>query len=558
MEIPKYMVKYNYVKEFIEKPIKTFWELNSLSDFKGETFTYADVARKIYYLHRLYEIWGIKQGDKISLVGRNNAEWGIVYLSVISYGAVIVPILPDFSPTEIHNIVNHSDSLLLFAGDMVWGGLNQAEMPNLKAIFSISNFDLLVSNDEDCVKRFEMAKSAISDEAVSLTPEKVNYAEVPNSELGVISYTSGTTGFSKGVMLPLNSLAANVDFARNNMHLVKGDKIVSFLPLAHTFGCAFEFLFPFAMGCHITFLTRIPSPSVILEAFTKIRPRLILTVPLVIEKIFKKQVQSKVETPAMKILLNIPVVNRIIFKKINEKLSNAFGGNFHEIVIGGAALNPDVERFLRRIKFKYTVGYGMTECGPLISYSGWRTNPMGSCGRAINYLEIKIDSSDPYNEVGEILVKGENVMMGYYKNPDATAKAIVNGWLHTGDIGVFDKNGFIYIKGRSKSMILGPSGQNIYPEEIEARLNNIPFVQESLIVEQKGKLVGLIYPDYESVQQHGIDPNELEPVLEQQRVEVNKHLPQYSQISKLIIHNQEFEKTPKQSIKRFKYQYSEN
>ena len=558
MEIPKYMVKYNYVKEFIEKPIKTFWELNSLSDFKGETFTYADVARKIHYLHKLYEIWGIKQGDKISLVGRNNAEWGIVYLSVISYGAVIVPILPDFSPTEIHNIVNHSDSLLLFAGDMVWGGLNQAEMPNLKAIFSISNFDLLVSNDEDCVKRFEMAKSAISDEAVSLTPEKVNYAEVPNSELGVISYTSGTTGFSKGVMLPLNSLAANVDFARNNMHLVKGDKIVSFLPLAHTFGCAFEFLFPFAMGCHITFLTRIPSPSVILEAFTKIRPRLILTVPLVIEKIFKKQVQPKVETPAMKILLNIPVVNRIIFKKINEKLSNAFGGNFHEIVIGGAALNPDVERFLRRIKFKYTVGYGMTECGPLISYSGWRTNPMGSCGRAINYLEIKIDSSDPYNEVGEILVKGENVMMGYYKNPDATAKAIVNGWLHTGDIGVFDKNGFIYIKGRSKSMILGPSGQNIYPEEIEARLNNIPFVQESLIVEQKGKLVGLIYPDYESVQQHGIDPNELEPVLEQQRIEVNKHLPQYSQISKLIIYNQEFEKTPKQSIKRFKYQYSEN
>jgi len=558
MEIPTYMVKYNYIKEFIEKPIKAFWEFNSLSDFKGETFTYADVARKIHYLHKLYEIWGIKQGDKISIVGRNNSEWGIVYLSVISYGAVIVPILPDFSPTEIHNIVNHSDSLLLFAGDMIWGGLNQAEMPNLKAILSISNFDLLVSNDEDCAKRYVKEKSAISDEAGSLTPEKVNYTEVPNSELGVISYTSGTTGFSKGAMLPLNSLAANVDYARNNMHLVKGDKIVSFLPLAHTFGCAFEFLFPFTMGCHITFLTRIPSPSVILEAFAQIRPRLVLTVPLVIEKIFKKQVQPKVETPAMKILLSFPLVNGMIFKKINEKLSNAFGGNFHEIIIGGAALNPDVERFLNRIKFKYTVGYGMTECGPLISYSDWRTNPLGSCGRIINYLEIRIDSSDPYNEVGEILVKGENVMMGYYKNLDATAKAIVNGWLHTGDIGVFDKNGFIYIKGRSKSIILGPSGQNIYPEEIEARLNNIPFVQESLVVERKGKLVGLIYPDYESVQQHGIDPSELEPALEQHRVEVNKHLPQYSQISKLIIHNQEFEKTPKQSIKRFKYQYSEN
>lgn len=558
MVITTYMVKYNYVKEFIEKPIKTHWELNALSDFKGETFTYADVAQKIYYLHKLYQLWGVKRGDKVALVGRNNAEWGIVYLSVISYGAVIVPILPDFSPTEIHSIVNHSDSVMLFAGEMVWGGLNQAEMPNLKAIFSISGFNLLVSNDEESRSLFEAARPSIADEMKGLSPDKVNYPEVPNSELGVISYTSGTTGFSKGVMLPLNSLAANTDFARNNMHLEQGDKLVSFLPLAHAFGCAFEFLFPFAMGCHITFLTKIPSPPIILEAFAKIRPRLVLTVPLVIEKIFKKQVQPKIETPVMKVLLNIPLLNKLIFKKINEKLSDAFGGNFHEIVIGGAGLNPDVERFLRRIKFKYTVGYGMTECGPLISYAGWRTNPMGSCGRVINFLEMKIDSADPYNEVGEILVKGENVMVGYYKNPDATEKTLVDGWLHTGDLGVLDKNGFIYIKGRSKSIILGPSGQNIYPEEIEARLNNIPFVQESLVIEQKGKLVGLVYPDYESVQQHGIDPNELEPVLEQHRIEVNKHLPQYSQIAKLIVHNQEFEKTPKKSIKRFKYQYSDN
>jgi long-chain acyl-CoA synthetase len=447
---------------------------------------------------------------------------------------------------------------MLFAGEMVWGGLNQAEMPNLKAIFSISGFNLLVSNDEESRSLFEAARPSIADEMKGLSPDKVNYPEVPNSELGVISYTSGTTGFSKGVMLPLNSLAANTDFARNNMHLEQGDKLVSFLPLAHAFGCAFEFLFPFAMGCHITFLTKIPSPPIILEAFAKIRPRLVLTVPLVIEKIFKKQVQPKIETPVMKVLLNIPLLNKLIFKKINEKLSDAFGGNFHEIVIGGAGLNPDVERFLRRIKFKYTVGYGMTECGPLISYAGWRTNPMGSCGRVINFLEMKIDSADPYNEVGEILVKGENVMVGYYKNPDATEKTLVDGWLHTGDLGVLDKNGFIYIKGRSKSIILGPSGQNIYPEEIEARLNNIPFVQESLVIEQKGKLVGLVYPDYESVQQHGIDPNELEPVLEQHRIEVNKHLPQYSQIAKLIVHNQEFEKTPKKSIKRFKYQYSDN
>ncbi len=552
------MVQYNYVKEFVERPIREHWELNALSDFKGVTHTYADVARKIYYLHKLYEAWGVKQGDKIALIGRNNANWGIIYLSVISYGAVIVPILPDFSPTEMHNIVNHSDSVLLFAGEMVWDSLNQAEMPNLKAIFSVTDFSILVSNCHECLVRFEGSKDSVMNEIKTLTPEKISFPDIPNSELGVISYTSGTTGFSKGVMLSLNSLAANIDYARNNMHLVQGDQIVSFLPLAHAFGCAFEFLFPFAMGCHITFLTRIPSPPIILEAFARIRPRLVLTVPLVIEKIFKKQIQPKIETPAMKVLMNIPLLNRLIFKKINEKLSGAFGGNFHEVVIGGAALNPDVERFLRRIRFKYTVGYGMTECGPLISYSGWRTNPMGSCGKLINYLEMKIDSADPNNEVGEILIRGENVMLGYYKNPEATEKTMKDGWLHTGDLGVLDRNGFIYIKGRSKSMILGPSGQNIYPEEIEARLNNLPFVQESLVIEQKGKLVGLIYPDFESIQQHGINPNELEPVLEEHRKEVNKHLPQYSQIARLIVHNQEFEKTPKKSIKRFKYQYSEN
>ncbi|QKG78733.1 AMP-binding protein [Tenuifilum thalassicum] len=552
------MVEYNYIKEFIEQPIKKNWEQNALSDFKGATFTYGDVAKKIHLLHKLFEIWGIKQGDKIALLGRNNSNWGIIYLAVVSYGAVIVPILPDFSPTEVHNIVNHSDSVLLFAGDMVWSSLNQAEMPNLKVIISVVDFSILVSHCETCDAKFKEEYDKILGEVESLTPEKVSYPEIPNSELAEISYTSGTTGFSKGVMLTLNSLAANIDYARNNMHLVAGDNIVSFLPLAHAFGCAFEFLFPFAQGCHITFLTRIPSPPIIMEAFAKVRPRLVLTVPLVIEKIFKKQIQPKIETPAMKLLLNIPLINRLIFNKINEKLSSAFGGNFHEIVIGGAALNPDVEKFLRRIRFKYTVGYGMTECGPLISYSGWRTNPMGSCGKVINYLELKIDSKDPFNEVGEILVRGENVMLGYYKNPEATSKTIIDGWLHTGDLGILDKNGFIFIKGRSKSMILGPSGQNIYPEEIEARLNNIPFVQESLVVEQKGKLIGLVYPDFESVQQHGINPEELEPVLEEHRKEVNKHLPQYSQISKLVINNQEFEKTPKKSIKRFKYQYSEN
>lgn len=552
------MVEYNYVKEFVEKSIKDHWSLPALSDYQGETYTFGDVAKQIHRIHRLLEVWGVKQDDKVALIGRNNSNWGIVYLATISYGAVIVPILPDFSPTDVHNIVNHSDSVVLFAGEMVWPNLDEAAMPNLRAIISVKDFNILVNRDIQANDNYNLQKATIEDEVSKLDISQVNYAEIPNSKLGVISYTSGTTGFSKGVMLSLNSLAANVDYGRKNIGIVAGDNIVSFLPLAHAFGCAFEFLMPFAKGCHITFLTKIPSPNIILKAFGELKPRLILSVPLIIEKIYKKQLLPKISTPAMKILMNIPLLNLFIFKKINKTLSNVFGGNFLEIVIGGAALNPDVENFLHKIKFRYTVGYGMTECGPLISYSGWKTNPKGSCGLPINYVEIKIDSSDPSNEAGEILIRGENVMDGYYKNPEATSKALVDGWLRSGDLGIIDKKGFVHIRGRSKSMILGPSGQNIYPEEIEARLNNLPYIQESLIVEQKGKLVGLIFPDYESMQQEGLKDNDIEPVLEQHRVELNKHLPQYSQVTKLTIYNQEFEKTPKKSIKRFLYQFSEN
>jgi len=552
------MVEYNYVKEFVEKSIKTNWNQPALSDYQGGTYTYGDVAKQIHKLHKIFDYWGVKQGEKVALIGRNNANWGIIYLATVSYGAVIVPILPDFSTSDVHNIVNHSDSVMLFAGEMVWGNLDEAAMPNLRAIFSVNDFNILVNKDINANDRYNAQRDSIESEIETLTADRVNYAEVSNANLGVISYTSGTTGFSKGVMLPLNSLAANVDYGRKNIGLVSGDRIVSFLPLAHAFGCAFEFLMPFAVGCHVTFLTRIPTPQIILKAFGEIKPRLVLAVPLIIEKIYKKQLLPKISSPAMKILMNIPLVNNLIFNKINKKLSDVFGGEFLEIVIGGAALNPEVESFLRKIKFRYTVGYGMTECGPLISYSGWKTNPQGSCGKTINYLEVKIDSSNPENEPGEILIRGENVMEGYYKNPEATSKTLVDGWLRSGDLGVMDRHGFIHIKGRSKSMILGPSGQNIYPEEIEARLNNLPFIQESLIVEQKGKLVGLIYPDYESMQQHGLSDNDIAPVLEQHRVELNKHLPQYSQVVKLQIYNQEFEKTPKKSIKRFLYQFSDN
>ncbi len=552
------MVEYNYVKEFVEKSIKTNWNQPALSDYQGGTYTYGDVAKQIHKLHKIFDYWGVKQGEKVALIGRNNANWGIIYLATVSYGAVIVPILPDFSTSDVHNIVNHSDSVMLFAGEMVWGNLDEAAMPNLRAIFSVNDFNILVNKDINANDRYNAQRGSIESEIETLTADRVNYAEVSNANLGVISYTSGTTGFSKGVMLPLNSLAANVDYGRKNIGLVSGDRIVSFLPLAHAFGCAFEFLMPFAVGCHVTFLTRIPTPQIILKAFGEIKPRLVLAVPLIIEKIYKKQLLPKISSPAMKILMSIPLVNLLIFSKINKKLSSVFGGEFLEIVIGGAALNPEVESFLRKIKFRYTVGYGMTECGPLISYSGWKTNPQGSCGKTINYLEVKIDSSNPENEPGEILIRGENVMEGYYKNPEATSKTLVDGWLRSGDLGVMDRHGFIHIMGRSKSMILGPSGQNIYPEEIEARLNNLPFIQESLIVEQKGKLVGLIYPDYESMQQQGLSDNDIAPVLEQHRVELNKHLPQYSQVVKLQIYNQEFEKTPKKSIKRFLYQFSDN
>jgi len=551
------MVEYNFVKDLIERSIKDHWDLNALSDYKGGTYTYGDVAKKIFYLHRLFQDYGINKGDKIALVGRNNSNWGIIYLATITYGAVIVPILPDFSASETHNILNHSDSQILFVGDMMWGKMNEAEIPNVKVIISIANFDPLVIKNKEAHKKFEESLGEIETLAQQLTPDKIQYTEVSNAELGVLSYTSGTTGFSKGVMLTMNSLAANIDYGRKNIGLVAGDSIVSFLPLAHAFGCAFEFLLPFTVGCHVTFLTKIPSPNIILEAFGKIKPRLVLTVPLIIEKIFKKQLKPKLSKPLMRILLNIPLVNLILYRTINKKLSEVFGGNFLEIVIGGAPLNPDIERFFKKIRFRYAVGYGMTECGPLISYAGWQVNRMSSCGKTINYLELKIDSKDPKEE-GEILVRGENVMVGYYKNPEDTSRTLIDGWLHTGDVGIIDPKGFLFIKGRSKSMILGPSGQNIYPEEIEARLNNLPIVQESVVVEQKGRLVGLIFPDFELIERQGMKVEELEPVLETYRSEVNMNLPQYSQISKLIVHAQEFEKTPKQSIKRFKYQYSEN
>ena len=444
---------------------------------------------------------------------------------------------------------------MLFAGEYVWENLDEESMPGLRAIYSLAQFQPLVERNKEMAKMAAAATIKADNESVSLTPERIAYRETPNSNLAVISYTSGTTGFSKGVMLSHNSLAANIDFGRKNIGVKAKDKIVSFLPLAHAYGVAFEFLMPFAVGCHVTFLTRTPSPKIILQAFQEIKPRLVLAVPLILEKIYKKQILPIISKPTIRALINTPVLNKLIYKKVNKTLTNAFGGNFLEIVIGGAALNAEVEDFLRRIKFPVTVGYGMTECGPLISYAGWRESAKGSCGKLLPTLEMKIDSVDPQNEVGEILVRGENVMEGYYKNAEATAASIdSDGWLHTGDLGVIDNNGFIYIRGRSKSMILGPSGQNIYPEEIEAKLNNMPFVQESLVVESNHKLVALIYPEMETADEAGLSLADIEKVMEEHRKTLNATLPNFMQVSRVKLYPEEFEKTPKRSIKRFLYQ----
>ncbi len=549
------MMKEN-LTEFISASIIKNWELTSMTDYKGESLTFKDVGTRIAHLHCLFEAFGIKRGDKVALIGKNSANWGVSFLGTITYGAVIVPILPDFKPNDVHHIVKHSESVILLAADNIFETLNLAELPKVLAAFSLTSFNLLECGAaHDCEKLIAQAHKIFADKYPGgLKPEDARYEPIPNHDLAEISYTSGTTGFTKGVMIHHNSLTANVVYANNNMPLDPGDNIVSFLPLAHTYGCAFEFLWPFTLGCHITFLTKTPSPQVILEAFKKIRPRLVLSVPLVIEKIYKKQLLPVISKPSMKVLLNTPILNNVIKKKIRDKLNMAFGGNFHEVVIGGAALNKDVEIFFNKIKFPFSIGYGMTECGPLISYANWDKTRLGSAGKIVDTLEVKIDSPDPYNIVGEIMVRGENVMLGYYKNEEATKAALEpDGWMHTGDLGLIDKDNFIYIMGRSKSMILGPSGQNIYPEEIENKYNNMPFVQETLVVEKNGQLVAMIYPDLEAIDKAGINEAQINEIMEGHRKQLNQELPNYMNVAKFRIVPEEFEKTPKRSIKRFLY-----
>ena len=548
------MFKVNLCKHF-EQGIIQNWKLPAFSNYKEENHTYAQVADRIIFLHYVFNKTGLKKGDKVALLGKNTVNWAITYLAVVSYGAVIVPILPDFKPADVHHIVNHSESKLLFAAESLFDELDETNMNNLDAIFSLTDFTFLFSNRKSQKTILtEAAEEYLIDHDNLLAPQKISFEKIPNEDLAAIIYTSGTTGFSKGVMLSHNSLISNIIFAQQHMPLNPGDTIVSFLPIAHVFGCVFEFLFPFCSGCHVTFLGKIPSPKVLIKSFQEIHPRLILTVPLIIEKIYKKQINPTLQKSSMKLLLKIPLTRKMIYKKINAKLTTVFGGNFRELVIGGAALNEEVEHFLRAIKFRYTVGYGMTECAPLISYTGWKDFKRASCGAVVNRMIVKIDSSNPQSEVGEILVKGDNVMDGYYKNEEATRKAIdEEGWLHTGDLGILDKDNMIFIKGRSKSMILGPSGKNIYPEELEAKLNNLPFVQESIVVNRDNKLVALVYPDMEQIDTIGLEEKELQTKMEKNRIVMNKEFPAYMTITKIEIYPEEFEKTPKKSIKRFLY-----
>jgi len=542
---------------FVEKSIKENWDLDALTDYKGATLQYKDVARKIEKLHILLAESGIKPGDKVAVCGRNSSHWGVAFLAILTYGAVAVPILHEFKADNIHNIVNHSEARLLFVGDMVWEALNEAEMPLLEGIILMTDFTLLVCRS----KQLEYAREHLNELFGKKFPrnfrrEHVAYRRDEPEELAVINYTSGTTSFSKGVMLPYRSLWSNTQFAFEVLPLKPGDKVVSMLPMAHMYGLAFEFLYEFASGCHVFFLTRMPSPKIIFQAFSEVKPHIVIAVPLIIEKIIKKNVLPKLETLKMKMLLKVPIINDKIKAAVREQMIKGFGGNFYEVIVGGAAFNQEVEKLLKSIDFPYTVGYGMTECGPIICYEDWKRFRMGSCGKAVPRMEVRIDSPDPQHIVGEILTRGDNVMLGYYKNEEATKQIFdADGWLHTGDLGIMDEEGNVTIKGRSKNLLLGPSGQNIYPEEIEEKLHNLPYVAESIVIQQNdNKLAALIYPDFDEAYAQGMSNKDIEVAMEENRVTLNSELPAYSQISRIKIYPEEFEKTPKKSIKRFLYQ----
>ena len=540
----------------IEQSIKTNWYLNALTDYKGITLQYRDVARKIEKIHILLENAGIEKGDKIAICGRNSAHWAVTYLAVITYGAVVVPILHEFKADQVHNIVNHSESRLLFVGDQIWENLNEVAMPHLEGIIELKDFGVPVSRSEKLAYARDHLNEIFGHKfPCRFRPDDISYEKEKSEDLAIINYTSGTTGYSKGVMLPYRSILSNVLYCKEKIGLKAGDSVVSMLPLGHVFGMTFDFLYGFTAGAHLWFLTRMPSPKIIAESFAEIRPRVIACVPLIVEKIFKKNILPKVDNKLGKLLLHVPIISDKIKELIKQKAMEVFGGNFIEIIIGGAPFNAEVEAFLKMIDFPYTIAYGMTECGPIICHSHWTELKLASCGKVAARMEAKVLSPNPSAIAGELVCRGANLMLGYYKNEEATRQVIdTEGWLHTGDMATIDEDGNVLIKGRCKNLLLTSSGQNIYPEEIESKLNNMPYVSESLIILQQDKLVGLIYPDSDDAFAHGLNQSDLVRVMEENRLELNKQLPAFSQIARFKLYPEEFEKTAKKSIKRFLYQ----
>lgn len=538
--------------EYLEQSIRKNFSLPALSNYKGETLTYGAVGTTILQMHTIFKKIGLKSGDKVALVGKSASNWAVIYLSVISYGAVIVPLLPEFKPEDLEKLVIHSEAALLFCDETIYEKLDPKGISGLKAVLSTNNYANLYAKQAEYENIF--TENAIGHPKA----QDFSLPAPDNKELAVISYTSGTTGTVKGVMLLHNSLSANVKYARENMPLQSGDRIMSFLPMAHAFSCAFDLLFPITLGCHITILTKTPSPQIVLQAFADVKPSLILSVPLVIEKIYKNKIIPLLQQRKIKLMTTLPFFKNIVYKKINRNLVSAFGGQFKEVVIGGAAFNKDAEAFLKKIKFPFTVGYGMTECGPLISYAPWKEYRLGASGKVIDTLEAKVISDKSSEIVGEIMVRGENVMVGYYKNKELTEEILdADGWMHTGDLGTIDKDNFIHLKGRSKSMILGPSGQNIYPDEIESLLNNLHGISESLVVNRKHKLIALIYPDAEIIKKENLSEDMLHKLLTQHIATINHRVANFMKLSGFEIQKEEFVKTPKKSIKRFLYQEQE-
>ena len=551
------MIKENFIKLY-ENSFKENWDLPCYTDYgEDNAFTYGQVAEEIAKLHLLFQHCSLRRGDKISIIGKNTSRWCIAYMATITYGAIVVPILQDFKPNDVHHIVNHSESTFLFVSDNIWENLEEEALGNLRAVFSLTDYRCLHQRDGETIQKFMRNIDTAMKKAYpkGFQKENIIYTELSNDKVMLFNYTSGTTGFSKGVMLTGNNLAGNVTFGIRTGLLKKGEKVLSFLPLAHAYGCAFDFLTATAVGTHVTLLGKTPSPKILMKAFEEVKPNLIITVPLVIEKIYKNVIQPLINKRSMKWALNIPLLDNQIYAQIRKKLIDALGGRFKEVIIGGAAMNPEVTDFFYKIKFPFTIGYGMTECGPLISYAPWNTFIPGSAGKILDIMEVRIDSDDPYNTTGEIQVRGENVMKGYYKNEEATREVFTeDGWLKTGDLGTIDANGFIYIRGRSKTMLLSSNGQNIFPEEIEAKLNNMPFVLESLIIERNKKLVALVYPDYDSLDSLGLNtPDNIKTVMDENLKNLNKLVGNYEQVSTIQLYPTEFEKTPKKSIKRFLY-----